>query len=162
MGVASQLFAPKMTNKNLTQFVLRKVKRRNRYCVLLTKLGTIVLTDQNDLACYRLLRPLAAAVFMGTCLASAAPPAMAQCRDGWCRAACTKSGRCNYVKVITRKYPYVIYLGNDSKGMYKLQSDCKKSRTIILEINGTQVSSRWIQMKPGSRGESIIKAACKM
>ena len=67
-----------MTNKNLTQFVLRKVKRRNRYCVLLTKLGTIVLTDQNDLACYRLLRPLAAAaVFMGACLASAAPPAMA-------------------------------------------------------------------------------------
>ena len=109
------------------------------------------------------MRPLAAAaVFMGACLANVAPPAIAQCRDGWCRAACTKRGRCNYVKVISRKYPYVIYLGNDSKGMFKLQSDCEKSRTIILEINGTNVSGRWVQMKPGSRGESIIRAACNM
>ena len=110
------------------------------------------------------MRPLAAAaaVFMGACLANAAPSAVAQCSDGWCRAACTKRGRCNYVKVISRKYPYVIYLGNDSKGMFKLQSDCEKSRTIILEINGINASGRWVQMKPGSRGESIIKAACNM
>ena len=109
------------------------------------------------------MRPLAAAaVFMGACLANVAPPAIAQCRDGWCRASCTKRGSCNYVKVISRKYPYVIYLGNDSKGMFKLQSDCEKSRTIILEINGTNVSGRWVQMMPGSRGESIIKAACNM
>ena len=109
------------------------------------------------------MRPLAAAaVFMGACLANVAPPAIAQCRDGWCRAACTKRGRCNYVKVISRQYPYVIYLGNDYKGMFKLKSDCEKSSTIILEINGTQVSGRWVKMKPGSRGESIIKAACNM
>ena len=110
------------------------------------------------------MRPLAAvaAVFMGAFLVNNAPQAIAQCRDGWCRAACTKRGRCNYVKVILRQYPYVIYLGNDSKGMYKLKSDCEKSRTIILEINGINVSGRWVQMKPGSRGESIIKAACNM
>ena len=66
------------------------------------------------------------------------------------------------MKVISRKYPYVIYLGNDSRGMYKLQSDCEQSRTIILEINGTRVSGRWVKMKPGSRGESVIKAACNM
>ena len=129
----------------------------------LQQLGTIARTDQNGSVCYCSVRPLAAAaVFMGACLANAAPPAIAQCRDGWCRAACTKRGRCNYVKVISRKYPYVIYLGNDSKGMFKLQSDCEKSRTIILEINGINASGRWVQMKPGSRGESILKAACNM
>ena len=58
--------------------------------------------------------------------------------------------------------PYVIYLGNDSKGMFKLQSDCEKSRTIFLEINGTHISGKWVKMKPGSRGESIIMAACNM
>ncbi len=71
-------------------------------------------------------------------------------------------GRCNYVKIISKKYPYVIYLGNDSKGMFKLQSDCEKSRTIFLEINGTHISGKWVKMKPGSRGESIIMAACNM
>ena len=43
-----------------------------------------------------------------------------------------------------------------------MQSDCEKYRTIVLEINGTQVSGGWVQMKPGTRGESVIKAACNM
>ena len=71
-------------------------------------------------------------------------------------------GRCNYVKVISRNYPFVTYLGNDSKGMYRLESDCQAFKTRILEINGQSFSGSWIKMLPGSRGESIIKAACNM
>lgn len=114
------------------------------------------------MACHRPLLPLAAAIVMVAYLASATPSAIAVCRDGWCKAACTKGGRCNYVKVISRKYPYVIYLGNDSKAIFKLQSDCNKFKTIILQINGKSFSGKWKQMEPGSRGEAIIKAACNM
>jgi hypothetical protein len=57
---------------------------------------------------------------------SSASVALAQCRNGWCKATCSNDGQCNYVKVLSRNYPYVVFLDNDPEALFKAQGDCQQ------------------------------------
>ena len=63
-------------------------------------------------------RFLATTAVIGASLISAAPDALAQCRNGWCRSGCNNDDECNYVTVISRNYPYVIFMNNSPHGMF--------------------------------------------
>ena len=105
---------------------------------------------------------LVAAAVIGASLVSAAPDALAQCRNGWCKAACTNNGKCSYVKVLSRNYPYVIYMDNSLMGMFKAQADCQQFKRRLLEVDGDPLSADWKEMMPGSMGEGIVETACNM
>ena len=77
------------------------------------------------------MRPLAALAFVSIAMLSA-PPALAQCRNGWCRVTCNNSGVCRYVKIIRDNYPQVFYKVRQSnsnlEGGLTYEADCIKDR----------------------------------
>ena len=93
---------------------------------------------------------------------SSASVALAQCRNGWCQAACDNDGRCDYVKVLSRNYPNVIFLTNTPNGLFKSRGNCKEYTRRYLEINGKPFDDMWKKMMPGSIGEAVLKTACNM
>ncbi len=102
------------------------------------------------------VRPfLAAAVVTAGSFVAAAPDALAQCRNGWCKVGCSDSG-CYYVRVIDRDYP-----------IYKVE-ESGPDRTKIVYFDCQQYKWKnegwdsWTQMMPGSIGEAVIETACKM
>ena len=96
--------------------------------------------------------------------------ALAQCKNGWCRAVCNKNNECNYVKVLSRNYPSVIFLNRkktfflNSKNTFesKEQADCQTYKFRLLEISGKPFKDTWKQALPGSIGEDLIETACNM
>ena len=107
-------------------------------------------------------RFLAVAAFISASLFAVAPNALAQCRNGWCQAHCDEDGICNYVKVISRDYPYIIYMDNDPEGMFKRQVNCKQFKSRTLAIDGDPYVGEWRDAMPNSIGEAILETVCKM
>ena len=105
------------------------------------------------------MKPL---LFASLLVLSSASVALAQCRNVWCRAACNNNGECTYVKVLSRNYPYVIFLDNRSNGLFKVQADCQQYKQKTLEVDGVKIDFKWEQAMPGSIGEAVVETACKM
>ena len=72
------------------------------------------------------------------------------------------SGRCHYVKVISRNYPYVIYLHktSDFNGYLKAQADCQQYRTRWVNNDGTK--DAWKPTMPESVGLRLLATVCNM
>ncbi len=120
-------------------------------------------------------RFLVAASLVSASLISAAPEALAECRSGWCKVGCYKDGSCMYVKLISRNYPYVIYLmedfdqSNKSNYMFEYTGDCQQFKYKITGFNGNPISNAnkdladlWRSVMPGSSGEAHLQRACNM
>ena len=105
------------------------------------------------------MKPL---LFASLLVLSSASVALAQCSwNGWCKAGCGKDGFCEYVKVLSRDGPIVIFLNANSDGEYKFAGDCQQYKTRFLEIEGVTFTSDWEQMMPGTMGERAIQTACE-
>ena len=83
-------------------------------------------------------------------------PAFAQCRNGWCRADCSKYG-CYYVRVISRNWPIVMAEENGPVLNRIKLFDCQQYKW--MTVGGT---GQWFQMMPGSIGETVLETACGM
>ena len=91
-----------------------------------------------------------------------ASPAEAKCRNGWCKAGCTKNGgNCAYVKVIRVAYPYVTYRYNrPDKGKFTIQANCEQFKSRIIRSDGTR--KPWQEAMPGTMRERHIETACRL
>ena len=89
------------------------------------------------------LRPLAALAFVTLVMLSTAtahaqnatPANSQQCRNGFCKIFCVDSnagklsGRCRYVKIISKQYPIVIFQEKDtSLDILWAEADCLRDR----------------------------------
>lgn len=101
------------------------------------------------------MKPL---LFSSLLVLSSASVALAQCRNGWCQAACTDNGKCYYIKVTSIEHPFVTYLEKGPRFEWKIQADCQQYKTRYLNPDGTK--DPWIQQMPGSVGEGIVETAC--
>lgn len=113
----------------------------------------------------KLISAIATAAVIGAAFVTAALPALAQCRNGWCKAGCFSDGTCQYVKVFERDYPYVKYLVKTSNEMNRIKGDCQQYTYKYLEIDGNSISEdeyEWTQAMPGSAGEKKLELACNM
>ena len=108
------------------------------------------------------MRSLAALAFVSLTVMSA-PPALAQCRNGWCKVVCNKSGICKYIKIIDRKnYPRVFYKArqsnvNDGGTLYVADCINDRNRAIISK----DVILDWYEPLPGTNGAIVQDYVCR-
>ena len=106
------------------------------------------------------MKPL---LFASLLVISSASVAFAQCKNGWCKVECFSDGTCDYVKVLSRNYPYVIYLTKTHDGgMFKTRGHCQQNKWKFLAVDNKPWIDEWRQVMPGSNSENILELACKM
>ena len=67
---------------------------------------------------------------------------------------------CNFVKVLSRNYPYVRYRVKSPNGIFKKQANCKKFKSRFIKSDGTK--EPWDPTRKGSVAEEEIKIVCGM
>jgi hypothetical protein len=81
-------------------------------------------------------------------------------RNGWVMDSCFPNGTCNYSKVISKSWPYVIYKLHGATGnMFTKEADCQHWRTRYFLPNGSKTV--WKDVMPGSHGESTLENVCR-
>ena len=83
-----------------------------------------------------------------------------ECLNGWCKAGCSQSGECIFVKVLSKNYPYVIYQHTNPAGMIKKQADFQQYKSRYFFSDGTK--DPWKPAMPGTIGAAEIKTVCGM
>ena len=100
-------------------------------------------------------------VFASLLVLSSASVALAECQDGWCVGGCGEED-CDFVQVLSKNYPYVIYMQDSQNAMFKRQVDCQRYRSRTIEVDGDAYDGEWVQAIPGSVGEQTLSTVCNM
>ena len=104
----------------------------------------------------KLFTAIAATAFIG---ASATTGNLALASDGWMKGGCGIDGRCNFQKVISKDWPYVIYTLSGTDGMFTKQADCRKLVTRYINDDGSK--TEWRHPIAGTVGETDILNVCR-
>ena len=83
-----------------------------------------------------------------------------ECPNGWCEGGCVIANDCNFVKVLSRNYPYVNYLVISPNGSFKKQADCQQFKSRFIKYDGTK--EPWDPTMQGSVAEEEINTVCGM
>ncbi|WP_413442548.1 hypothetical protein [Synechococcus sp. MIT S1220] len=103
------------------------------------------------------MKPL---LFASLLVLSSASVALAQCRNGWCKAGCNQKGECYFFKPISKNYPYVTYWQTGPYGKFKVEGDCQQSKMRYINDDGSK--DRWLPASPGTILEGTIEKLCGM
>ena len=93
----------------------------------------------------------------------AAPYALAQCRNGWCKADCSGS-YCAYIKLENRGYPVRRALLRDRGKELLVDYDCQRYRTRFVNTYGINAPYlfAWKEEMQGTIGDYRLKVVCNM
>ena len=83
-------------------------------------------------------------------------PSPPECMGAGCRTAC-RDGRCIYLKVISRNFPYVTFMTSFEREIS--EADCPQFKLRTLRVQDG-MPSRWKQVIPGSRDYAKLMQAC--
>ena len=105
-------------------------------------------------------RFLAATAVIGASLISAAPDALAQCRNGWCTGGCSDQSGCEWIKLKNRGYPVRRVINRDKDSEFVMDYDCQRHTYRFVNDDGTV--DPWGELMPGTKGERSLEVACNM
>ena len=66
------------------------------------------------------------------------------------------------MKVLSRNYPYVIFLQNSPNGMFKSRGVRQQYRRQFLAVDEKPLDANWKQMMSFSICEAVLETACNM
>ena len=91
--------------------------------------------------------------------ASAITANLSLANEGWMKGGCGVDGRCNFQKVTSKNWPYVVYTLSGTEGMFTKQADCRKLGTRYVNDDGSK--TEWRYPMTGTVGETDILNVCR-